>query len=307
MSVIYIKEILKRLLTILTKALVKVRLLDDFVLVHVDGGICSQMHFYMIGQHFKAKGYRVKYDISWFQNDGFDLLKQNRRDFMLNSAFPKLNFEIVNKVELFFYSYLNRENNYYDDATAFDWLHLKSPIFLTGYYRTPKELYLQYSNQFVIDSEILDNRNREMLSDIRSRKETVAIHVRRGDLAVFNTAYGEPVPISYFKNSINYISEKVESPHFYIFSDDYKWIEEVLLLEIGENISYTKIDFNDVGKGYCDLFLMASCKHKITSKGSFGKYASFLNNREDSIITLYDDSYERRQWEGKYPGFVFIK
>jgi len=307
MSVNYLKEVLKRLLKVLIKALVKARILDDFVLVHVDGGICSQMQFYMIGQFFKTKGYRVKYDLSWFKTDGFDLLNKHRRDFVLITAFPKLAFETPNKVELFFYRYLNRENNYYDDATAFDWLHLSSPIYLSGYYHIPKELYLQYSSLFVIDSTIFNSRNRAMLADIRNREETVAVHVRRGDLSVFHMAYGEPVPISYFKNSINYICEKVDSPHFYIFSDDHKWVEEVLLPEIGDKINCTRIDFNDVGNGYCDLFLMASCKHKVTSKGSFGKYASFLSNREDSIITLYDDSYERKQWDGKYPGFVFIK
>ncbi len=302
-----IKKPIKKCLTALAKILVKVRLLDKFVLVHVDGGICSQMHFYMIGQHFKEKGYRVKYDLYWFKKDGYDLLKKNRRDFVLNTAFPKLKYETVGKIEMFFYRYLNRENNYHDEDSAFDWLQLVPPIYLTGYYRTPKELYLRYAKTFTVDSTILDERNNQMLSEIKNRKESVAIHVRRGDLAVFNKAYGEPVPISYIRNSINYIKSKVGNPHFYIFSDDYKWIEDVFLPEIGVNISYTKVDFNDIGKGYCDLFLMASCKHKITSKGSFGKYASFLSGQKDSIITLYDDSYERKQWEGKYPGFVFIK
>lgn len=302
-----IRIILIKLLSIITRLFIKVRILDKFVLVRVDGGICSQIHFYMIGQHFKEMGCQVKYDLSWFKTYGYDMLNKDRRDYALGIAFPYLEIQTVSKMEFFFYKSLNRVNDFHDETSAYEWMGVKAPVYMTGYYRTPSNFFERFSDMFYVDETVFDLRNREMFAEIKSEKNSVAIHVRRGDLAVFTKAYGEPVPVSYFKNSIDFICKRVENPHFYIFSDDYDWVEDVLLPEIGAEIYYTKIDFNDSSKGYFDLFLMAECQHKITSKGSFGKYSAFIGKKTNSIITVYDDKYEIKEWEGKCSGFVFIK
>ena len=46
---------------------------------------------------------------------------------------------------------------------------------------------------------------------------SIAVHVRRGDLAEYNIAYGYPVTINYFVEAIKYIKEKTIDPVFYFF------------------------------------------------------------------------------------------
>ena len=53
---------------------IRLNWLDRMVLVRMDGGICSQMHFYMIGHYFEEKGFTVKYDLSWFLDSPWNCL-----------------------------------------------------------------------------------------------------------------------------------------------------------------------------------------------------------------------------------------
>jgi hypothetical protein len=160
---------------------------------------------------------------------------------------------------------------------------------------------------FSINNSVFDKRNMELLGDIKHHKSPVAIHVRRGDLSVFNTAYGAPVGSNYFNNSIAYIESKVGECYYYFFSDEPEWVRNYLINELDVTDNYCIVDVNGAEKGYLDLFLIAACKHQITSKGSLGKYGAFICSNPQNIITIYDDEYERKTWDAKYPNVVFVK
>ena len=291
----------------LGRLLIRCGVIDKFVLVKMDGGICSQMHFYMIGQIFKEKGYLVKYDLSWFVNDGFDLTGKFCRNFDLLNAFPYLEFQKVSRLELFFYRAYMHNNDYFDNINAYNYAELCPPVYLTGYYRDPEGLYCNMRSVFSINNSVFDKRNMELLGDIKHHKSPVAIHVRRGDLSVFNSSYGAPVNSSYFNHSIAYIESKVGKCFYYIFSDEPEWVKNNLIKELSITNNYMVVAINGSDKGYYDLFLIAICNHQITSKGSLGKYGALICNNSDNIVTVYDDEFERETWEGQYSNIIFIK
>ena len=41
-----------------------------------------------------------------------------------------------------------------------------------------------------------------------------------------------------------------------------------------------------------DLFLIAHCKHQITSKGTLGKYGALLADNSAKVVVLCDDEIE---------------
>lgn len=43
------------------------------VVLLMDGGVCSQMHQYLLGHLFGQKGYRVEYDLTFFKEWGSDM------------------------------------------------------------------------------------------------------------------------------------------------------------------------------------------------------------------------------------------
>lgn len=50
--------------------LLKNGMLAPKVVLLMDGGVCSQMHQYLLGHLFGQKGYRVEYDLTFFKEWG---------------------------------------------------------------------------------------------------------------------------------------------------------------------------------------------------------------------------------------------
>ena len=70
--------------------LLKNGMLAPKVVLLMDGGVCSQMHQYLLGHLFGQKGYRVEYDLTFFKEWGSDMDYHFVRNFDLQKAFPYL-------------------------------------------------------------------------------------------------------------------------------------------------------------------------------------------------------------------------
>lgn len=269
-------------------------------IIRVDGGICSQMHFYLIGRFLSEKGYPVKYDLDWFQQYGKDLTGNYVRNFDLLKVFPYIRFCEPSKWEKFFYRRLSYSGNTYYAA--------QPPVYLGGYYSDIPELYTDFfSKYFYICPYILDAENLEIFQEISTKETPVAVHIRRGDLSGYNSAYGNPVDADYFSKAMKFISERQVCPYYYFFSDEPSWVRTQLVPSLHLNDNYKIISINGSDKGYMDMILISACQHQITSKGSLGKYGGFLNCNPEGKIIVFDDEIERRNWEGKHFKIVFIK
>lgn len=289
------------LIRILARILVNIHVLNKIFVVRMDGGICSQMHFFLIGELLARKGYQVKYDIRWFKSQGKDLTGKFARNFDLLKAFPYLQFSVATSMETFFYSRLAANNSIFLSE-------IKPPLYLGGYYDSNKEMYEKlFSLVFKVDIVVLDKENKKVYEQISKNDNTVAIHVRRGDLASFNGAYGKPVGIDYFTHVLQRLYKKIGALNCYLFSDEPQWIKENLLDELPQVNAYTLIDFNGSDKGYMDMFLISACQYQISSKGSLGKFGGFLNDDVDGKIYVYADDVEREKWEGIHSKIEFVK
>lgn len=267
----------------------------------MDGGICSQMHFFLIGELLARKGYQVKYDIRWFKSQGKDLTGKFARNFDLLKAFPYLKFSVATSLETFFYSRLAANN-------SISLSEIKPPLYLGGYYDSNKEMYESlFPLVFKADIAVLDKENKKVYEQISKKNNTVAIHVRRGDLAIFNGAYGKPVGMDYFNHVLQRLYEKLGVLNCYLFSDEPQWIKENMLDELPPDNTYTLIDFNGSDKGYMDMFLISACQFQISSKGSLGKFGGFLNDDIDGKIYVYADDVEREKWEGIHHKIEFVE
>lgn len=274
--------------------------LDKFVIIKMDGGLCSQMHFYMIGKMIEEKGIKVKYNIDFFKYYGLDVDGKFSRNFDLLKAFPNIDFEIASR-----WSYLLYTSFSYK-TSILDMNHINPPMLLNGYYEDSDGFYDRFFKIFFLDEKLLDNANKEMLEYIKTKANSVAIHVRRGDLSGFNPTYGPPVDYNYFNRAIAFVEGHTTKGHYFIFSDDTTWVREHLIEKLNIDTNYTVVDINGSDKGYMDLFLMASCNHQISSKGSFGKYAGFLKHSDLNIITVCNDEYENRIWKNQSKNIVFV-
>ncbi len=83
-------KIIERWKKSLYRKAVKHRLIAPQVIVLMDGGVCSQMHQYLLGRIFENGGHKVLYDLSFYEEWGTDMDYQFVRNFDLLKAFPYL-------------------------------------------------------------------------------------------------------------------------------------------------------------------------------------------------------------------------
>lgn len=133
--------------------------------------------------------------------------------------------------------------------------------------------------------------NRKMLEEI-SGSNAICVHIRRGDYV--NSRWSKTLDIcgfDYYKRAMRFISERVENPRFFVFtnsSDDADWILNNYHFEYP--VKYVKLENPD----YEELRLMYSCKHFIISNSTFSWWAQYLSDNPLKIICA-PDRWNRRE------------
>jgi len=104
-------------------------------------------------------------------------------------------------------------------------------------------------------------------------KDTVSIHVRRGDYT--NLQHIHPLQsIEYYENAYNIIDDK--SINVLVFSDDIEWCKNNIKFE---NITYIEGETNIV-----DMYIMSLCTHNIIANSSFSWWGAWLNNNKNKKV-----------------------
>ena len=279
------------------------RIYSPAIIVNMDGGICSQMHQYLLGEIFRQKGYVVEYGLDFFKNHGMDLTGNHARNFDLLKAFPHLAFKEASSLKKVLYRRFMFVGNYPQDIDT-AWINLTPPRYLCGYYADPDYLWDKlYREVFKIDLAVLDPVNKEIYDKIGNN--SVAVHVRRGDLSVYQDGYGNPLTTDYFINAILYMQNKVKNTHYYFFSDDLDYVKNELIEKLPVTINYNLVD-NPSESGYKDLILISKCKHVITSKGSLGKLGALFNKDKHKIIIASNDDKQLFMFNNQNMALIYL-
>lgn len=305
-----LKRVLRFGLLPIFRLLFLARILKPRVVVMIDGGICSQIMQYLMGRTYAEKGMDVVYDLDFYEKWGKDVNGKFERNFDLQKLLPNLELRVVSRLERKLYSFLFRCNQLsfeVSEKERFSYLNYCPPVFLGGYYTPKKELWLDFFPKYIeLNARNLDRSSKLVLSRIEKEPNSVAVHVRRGDLSEEVVGYGKPVSVSYYKNAVDYLVKQVSHAHFFFFSDEPTWVAENIIKGDLENCS-TLVSSNDSSKGYMDLILISKCYHQITSKGSLGKFGALANSNENKIVVLYDDEIEKAWLEIFSTNAVFLK
>ena len=126
--------------------------------------------------------------------------------------------------------------------------------------------------------EELDTINKKMLAKIKSHKNSVAIHIRRGDY-VNHKSFGGVCEKEYFEEAMKKFIG-LEDIHFFVFSNDINWVKE----NIKFPAPYTFVNINDEENGYKDMWLMKHCSHTIIPNSTFSWWGAWLNENPNKIV-----------------------
>jgi len=256
---------------------------DDLIIIRSDGGICSQIYFAAYAKYFIDKGFKVKYDLSWFREFGTGMDGRFLMPYMMNKAFPEIKIDEAAEEEIKLYKakyhYKNKSVN-----------EIKPPMYIDGYPKERAPLFIKSFEYFKNNFNPVDiSECSEILEKIKS-ENSCAVHVRRGDLSAYLEGYGYPPEKDYFINALKIIKAFCPDVRFYFFSDETDWIGENIIPFLDGNTNYEIIDKNPTEKGYLDLYLMANAKYIISSQGSMGHFAKVLSKNNPLLILSKNES-----------------
>lgn len=263
------------------------------VITRLIGGLGNQMFQYALGRYLALKNNtELKLDMSDFETyklhkyslDAFNIQKNvaskneigrlkkfkrklGRRWFLHNAFFTK-NLK-----------YFEEKQFNFDP----DIMKLSGDVYLDGYWQTEKyfkdiEPIIRNDFSFTLPQGEKDKEISKLISGCAA----ISIHIRRADYvadATANKAHGT-CPIEYYAKAVELLKEKVDNPHFFVFSDDHEWVKENIKI----NYPTVYVDHNNAETNYQDLRLMASCKHNIIANSSFSWWGAWLNANPNKII-----------------------
>ena len=164
-----------------------------------------------------------------------------------------------------------------------DFFNLTGDCYLYGYWQSeryfkPFESVIRRDFTF---REPLTDRNLELAAAI-ALGQSVSLHVRRGDY-VSDVKTGQVMDVcslEYYRKAISYISERIERPVFYVFSDDMVWVRQNL------NVSFpcVYVEHNRLAESYRDMQLMSLCRHHVIANSSFSWWGAWLNSNSEKLV-----------------------
>ena len=258
----------------------------------VAGGLGNQMFQYALLIALRDNRHRVTMELGYYDisnaHYGFELprvfgIKEKTDNFnrrSLNSCY----FRLLNKIA--------PGSIYSEDDLVYNAdLLIKPRKYIKGFWQD--ERYFNPIRQKVIEVfkfRGIDERNLTVADELK-KCNSVSLHIRRGDYIT----YGFPiVDIEYYRRSVEYVSDRIPNPVFYVFSDDH-YAAESIMRSLGVN--YLLITHNKGRDSYKDMYLMSMCKHNIIANSSFSWWGAWLNQNTNKIVVAPEN------WDERNAGF----
>ena len=204
--------------------------------------------------------------------DKLDIRRDKKwKFFERNTAWKKMLF-FLSKIGLYPYRYVQDK----DPRAYYQKYYWYNRCYFMGWFQNEayfRDIRKELLKDFRLHKKIkVTTEFREILL----HRNTVALHVRRGDYRKL----GLDLNLSYYRSAIQYMNKHIENPVYIIFSDDIKWVKEKLAIDAQV---YFVSDFGSFAD-YEELLLMSYCKHNIIANSTFSWWGAWLNRNKDKIV-----------------------
>jgi Glycosyl transferase family 11. len=265
------------------------------IIVRIWEGLGNQLFQYAYARALKEKGFDVRLDVKKCFDDKFrkfrnDDLRQNSIH-NFNITLPEINVEEYGK-----YNYVKRDNivdklifnsaehglwpyKFYEEIEPYyceKLENIKGNCYIKGWFQSER-YFIRIRNLLL--KELTPKKKIQISKELRDEleyKESVSLHVRRGDFVKSSYALNA----AYYRKASEEIKKRYKNPRFLIFSDDLNWVRKNL--DIGTNCIYVNEDRKL--QDYEELLMISRCKSNIISNSTFGWWGAWLNNNPEKIV-----------------------
>jgi len=267
------------------------------IIVKLMGGLGNQMFQYAIGRQLSIiNGTVLKLDLSFlldrtprehFTFRDFDLGVFNiEADYTVDSDIANfINNDLISKLQRIF-----RQKKLINEASLSfqpNVLNLGDNVYLDGYWQCEKyfnSIRNEILNDFTLNQSTLGKLHENVLlqetKELMLKSNSVSVHFRRGDYISDNATnnFHGICSTEYYQDAIKLIAQKIQSPHFFLFSDDTEWL---LNNRIIDNFPTTVVKTSDM---HLDMYLMSLCKNNIIANSSFSWWGAWLNRNIEKLV-----------------------
>lgn len=266
------------------------------IIIRLKGGLGNQLFQYALGRAIAERsGRELKLDVSSYASDALRAFRLQHLSIRAQLATPA-EIEALNPPKAHYLRWCavrirqalspRRRHSYIKErAFAFDpeVLDADGPVYLNGYWQSPRyfaDVEATLAEEFR-PHEALPAAAAELAEEM-NRANAVSLHVRRGDYVSNPQAlklHGA-LALAYYERATTWVAERIDTPHFYVFSDAPDWVRAHLRIAgtttfVAERCS--NADFHD-------LTLMSRCRHHVLANSSFSWWGAWLNRSPDSLV-----------------------
>ena len=225
------------------------------IIIKPTGGLGNQLFQYANGRAVSIqKSEKMSLDISWYKG-------------RIDRSYMLFNFNVETKIATRLQIFITK--------LFFPKKYIVGDFQSEKYFENIKDII---KKEFSIKNPI-SIRNKDILEKIKSTN-SISIHLRGGDYVrgKKSSFHGTCSP-EYYNKAIEEIKSRVDSPFFFIFTDDIAWAKEYMKFpEPNIFISDSK------NEPYEEMMLMSYCKHNIIANSTFSWWGAWLNNNNDKIV-----------------------
>ena len=265
------------------------------IIIRVMGGLGNQLQQFALYEKLRSLGKEAKLDLSWFHRD-VQAKMATPRELEL-TRFPGLTIEACTNAERD--RFLKRGPL----AKAWSVVWGESPVFtesgmyhpeiftftdkyIDGYFACEKYYAdrlatLRSLLSFPLAArEVQRVRNMNLMNEMEERY-SVSLHVRRGDYLDAENAklFGGITTDAYYDKAMALFIAREPRTHFYVFSDDLKYVRE----KYDNEDRFTVVEGNTGRDSLLDMELMSHCKGNICANSTLSFWGARLNPHPDKM------------------------
>ncbi|MFO7554347.1 MAG: alpha-1,2-fucosyltransferase [Desulfobacterales bacterium] len=260
------------------------------IIARIEGGLGNQMFIYAAARSLALHtGRMLKLDVhSVFDVDTYGRSYQLRR-FNIQAQEASEEDVTVYKVGSVSLKRLRRVNrllpfnwrSLIEEKSLFDPRMLqfrpkREKVYLIGYWQR-EEYFKKVANLVRQELTLKVELSKETLAKTKQIRdvtnESVCLHARR-------IAYEHLLPKSYYEKAFIVLQKHVKSPYFFIFSDDFEWVQK----NLNPPGPFEFVTHNGAERDFEDLWLMSQCRHAIIANSSFSWWGAWLNENPGKVV-----------------------
>ena len=283
------------------------------LIVRLKGGLGNQLFSYAAAKRLAAvnSAELIIDPISGFENDTVYERTYQLYHFNINTKFatPLQRMEPFKRKRKDLLIAVGKKQSFkhrkyiFQEQTAFDErlleLRFKNTRFIDGYWQSEKyfkDIEPLIRKELTLKKK-LDSVNNEVLTKILAQ-ESVALHFRWFDDPGVNKHNN--IGKKYYLRAIEKVKSKIQTPHFFVFSDNTKAVLDILPLKKEE---FTIVNHNtSQDSAHKDLWLMSKCKSIIMANSSFSWWAAWLGEVNSKFVICPESKIDH---EGRITSWNF--